>query len=184
MVADVFRVLRTYRSFMLGVRLALLTLSHFNEFVPELSQQLDHWIFRDQGRRGTLAEGLTVLLLYKDLSVDLKMSAGAYESGIRKLQLLALVTDDMEASRASVRLKAAAHVTLVSLNIFKQDDFPARAAPLFLFNSISGIGGGSSFLTGQTFAKFGGTPSFRFEDGSRGAVAQRGPLGASVRGPG
>ena len=56
---------------------------------------------------------LAVLHLYEGLTVGLDMSAGAYKSGIRKLQLLALVTNDMEASRASVRLKAAARVTLV-----------------------------------------------------------------------
>lgn len=125
---------------MLGVRLALLTLSHFNELVLEISQRLDHWILRDQRGRVTLAEGLTVLLLYKELTVGLKMSAGAYEPGIRKPQLFAPVTDDMEASRAPVRLEAAAHVTLVSLNIIKQGDFTARAALLLLFNSISWIG--------------------------------------------
>ena len=110
---------------MLGVRPALLTLSHFNEFILELPQQLDHRVLTDQGCRVALAEGLTVLPLYKDLTVGLKTSAVAYESGIRKLQLLAPVTDDMKASRASVRLKAATHVTFVSLSVVKQDDFTA-----------------------------------------------------------
>ena len=69
------------------------------------------------------------------------MSAGTHESGIRKLYLPALLTDDMEASRASVRLKAATHVAFVSLNVVKQDDFTAGATLLLLLNSISWIGG-------------------------------------------